>query len=483
MSAENPLALDGAVDALAKKTTGQAFREMFTGGARKFGMVYALVILLVLFQIVTGGRVLTPTNAANIIAQNAHILIMAMGMVLVIIAGHIDLSVGSVMAVVGVIVAFVTRDGTVAVSGLGLPWWLGVIIGLGVGLAIGAWQGFWVAIVGIPGFITTLAGMMVFRGIHQWISAANGTNIAAPEELRFLTSSLPDLGRPLGLNGWTLIVGVVAILLVLLAEWRKRVTANRLDGVPTPMLVSAIRAGVMVAVIGYATFLFGQPGPLRPDGSRGATSFPVLGLVVIAFAAIYWFLSSKTITGRNVYAVGGNKHAASLSGVSLKKTNFLVMMNMSLLASVAAIIFITRNRFTGPADGTGLELDVIASVFIGGAAVSGGIGTVTGTVIGGLVMAVLNNGLQLMAVGAPQQQVIKGLVLLAAVAFDVFNKTQGKFSIIGKLIEPFRRGGDGDSVTDPDAADEALEADPSAKALFNGVDELTGKPITPDTAG
>jgi putative multiple sugar transport system permease protein len=402
-----------------------AIKELFAGGARKSGMVFALLALVIFFNITTGGLVVTPTNAQNIIFGNAHILVMTMGMVMVIIAGHIDLSVGSVAAVTGVIVAIATRD-------WGVPWWAGIVLGLAVGLVIGAWQGFWVAYLGIPGFITTLAGMMLFRGAHTYLSASAGTNVRVPQEMWFIGSGhLPEWGPNTGLNNSTLLLGIIGVALVVWAEFGKRAKAKRLTGAAPTVTLSVLRAGGLAVTIGYLTWLFGS--------GRPGTSFPVTGLIVLAITAIYWFLSTKTITGRHVYAVGGNRAAAALSGVNIRRTNFLVMMNMSLLASVAAILFVSRARTTGPADGTGWELDVIAAVFIGGAAVSGGVGTVTASLIGGLVMAVLNNGLQLMGAGAPQTNMIKGLVLLAAVAFDVFNKVQGRPSIVGKLIEPFRK--------------------------------------------
>jgi len=402
-----------------------ALKELFSGGARKFGMVIALLALVIIFNLTTNGLVVTPTNAQNIIFGNAHILVMTMGMVMVIIAGHIDLSVGSVAAAVGVIVAVATRD-------WGIPWWAGVLLGVACGLLIGAWQGFWVAYVGIPGFITTLAGMMIFRGLHLYISVQSGTNVRVPEEMWFIGSGhLPEWGPDTGLNNSTLVLGLVGIALIVWGELRKRAAAVRLDGAAPALSVSILRAGGLSIAIAYLTWLFGS--------GRPGTSFPVTGVIVLVIAAVYWFLSTKTITGRHVYAVGGNRAAAALSGVNIKRTNFLVMLNMSLLASVAAILFISRARTTGPADGTGWELDVIAAVFIGGAAVSGGIGTVTGSLIGGLVMAVLNNGLQLMGVGAAQTNMIKGMVLIAAVAFDVYNKVQGRPSIIGRVIDGVRR--------------------------------------------
>jgi putative multiple sugar transport system permease protein len=410
-----------------------SLKQLFGGGARQFGMVFALIALVIIFQIATGGKVLTPTNAQNIINGNSYVLILAIGMVLVIIAGHIDLSVGSVAAVVGIIVALAIRD-------WGIPWWAGILLGLAVGAVIGAWQGFWVAYVGIPGFITTLAGMMFFRGANQYIGKSN--TVPVPEEIQTLGAGyLPEWGPNTGLNNWTLLLGILAIAGVVYGELRKRRSARRLGGTPVPLWVSITRMVALGAVIAYATVLFGS--------GRVGTSFPVSGVILGVLVLVYGFVSSRTITGRHVYAVGGNKVAAALSGVNIRRTNFFVMMNMSVLAALAGIVFIGRSTASGPFDGTNWELDAIAAVFIGGAAVSGGVGTVVGSLIGGLVMAVLNNGLQLMGVGSDSTQMIKGLVLLAAVAFDVYNKVQGRPSIVGLLMKGARRG----RPTDPGSDD------------------------------
>ncbi|HEY0188111.1 MAG TPA: multiple monosaccharide ABC transporter permease [Cellulomonas sp.] len=400
-----------------------SLKQLFGGGARQFGMVFALIALVLVFQIATGGKVLTPTNAQNIINGNSYVLILAIGMVLVIIAGHIDLSVGSVAAVAGIIVALAIRD-------WGVPWWLGVLLGLAVGALIGAWQGFWVAYVGIPGFITTLAGMMFFRGANQYIGKAN--TVPVPDEIQYLGAGyLPEWGPNTGLNNSTLLLGVLAVVALVYGEVRRRRSARRLGGLAAPVWVSVVRVGALAVVIGYVTWLFGS--------GRVGTSFPFSGVILAALVLLYGFVSTRTVTGRHVYAVGGNKIAAALSGVNIRRTNFFVMMNMSMLAALAGIVFVGRSTASGPSDGTSWELDAIAAVFIGGAAVSGGVGTVVGSLIGGLVMAVLNNGLQLMGVGSDSTQMIKGLVLLAAVAFDVYNKVQGRPSIIGLLLRGRRK--------------------------------------------
>ncbi|MFF2823207.1 multiple monosaccharide ABC transporter permease [Arthrobacter koreensis] len=408
----------------------KAIKQLLSGNGRQFGMIFALVVLIGLFQWLTGGKTLTPTNMINLFNGNSYILILAVGMVFVIIAGHIDLSVGSVAAVTGIIVAMAMRD-------WGIPWWAGILLGLLIGAAIGAWQGLWVAYVGIPAFIVTLAGMLIFRGANQYIGKSN--TVPVPQEFQVIGAGyLPEIGPDTGYNNLTLLLGLVLAAVVIIGEMRRRAKTVKIGSVNPPAWVSATKTGLLVAAILYATYLFstGRPG----------TSFPVSGIILAALVVLYVFISTKTVVGRHVYAVGGNLHAAELSGVRSKKVNFLVMMNMSILASLAGMIFVARSTASGPFDGTGWELDAIAAVFIGGAAVSGGVGTVVGSIVGGLVMAVLNNGLQLLGIGADLTSIIKGLVLLIAVALDVYNKTQGRPSIIGLMMKNF---GSKDKLTVP----------------------------------
>ncbi|MGM7775345.1 MULTISPECIES: multiple monosaccharide ABC transporter permease [unclassified Arthrobacter] len=400
-----------------------ALKKLFGGNTRQFGMIFALVALVIFFQIFTSGRTLTPGNVINLFNGNSYILILAIGMVLVIIAGHIDLSVGSVAAFVGISVALAIRDWH-------LPWYVAVLFGLLLGALIGAWQGFWTAYVGIPAFIVTLAGMLLFRGFNQFVGKSN--TVPVPEDFQYLGSGyLPEIGPKTGYNNLTILLGLIAVAFVIVSAIRSRRTAQALGAEVQEGWVMVTKLVLVNAAILYATYLFatGRPG----------TSFPIPGLILAVLVLIYGFISAKTVIGRHIYAVGGNRHAAELSGVQSKKVNFMVMMNMSILAGLAGMIFVGRSTASGPFDGVGWELDAIAAVFIGGAAVTGGVGTVIGSIVGGLVMAVLNNGLQLLGVGADLTQIIKGLVLLAAVAFDVYNKTQGKKSIIGMMMKNFGR--------------------------------------------
>lgn len=401
---------------------------MFGGGqsaGRQFGILGALVVIVIFFEIATGGLTLQPVNLINMVNQNAYVLILAIGMVMVIIAGHIDLSVGSVAAFVGIIVA-------ISMQSWQFPWYAAIVLGLIIGALAGAWQGFWVAYVGVPAFIVTLAGMLIFRGANQFVG--NAATIPVPDAFTVIGGgSIPDFGPNTGYSNGTLLLGVIAAVVVIYGEVRKRRIQDRMHAKKAPAWVSIVKVTALVAIVLYASLLFAS-GPAQ-------TSFPISGIILVVLVIAYAFVTQNTIFGRHVYSVGGNWHAAELSGVNIRRVNFLVMMNMSLLASLAGMVAVARSVSSGPQDGLGWELDAIAAVFIGGAAVSGGIGTITGSIVGGLVIAVLNNGLQLLGVTSDRVQIIKGLVLLIAVGVDVYNKKQGKPSIIGLLTR--RRPGSG----------------------------------------
>ncbi|MFC5502877.1 multiple monosaccharide ABC transporter permease [Lysinimonas soli] len=397
-------------------------RKVFGAGqssGRQFGILGALVAIIVLFQVLTGGKTLDPINLLNLVNGNAYVLILAIGMVMVIIAGHIDLSVGSVAAFVGIIVAL-------SISSWHWPWPFALLLGLGVGALVGAWQGFWVAYVGVPAFIVTLAGMLIFRGANQFVGNSTSVGLPAGNSFAFIGSGyLPDPAWGVQLNLWTVVLGGLAALAVIVREVVGRRRLGRMGAEVAPRWVSVTKVAVLVAVIAATTYLFAH-GPVN-------TSFPIAGLILVALVIGYSFLSNRTIIGRHIYAVGGNWRAAELSGVKIRRVNFFVMMNMSIIAALAGEMWVARAAASGPGDGIGWELDAIAAVFIGGAAVSGGIGTIVGSVVGGLVIAVLNNGLALLGVSSDRVQIIKGLVLLIAVGVDVYSKRQGRPSIIGRF--------------------------------------------------
>ncbi len=394
-------------------------KQILGGEFRQFTMPVVLVALMIIFHLATGGKMVTSSNVQNLIRGNAYVLVLAIGMLMVIVIGQIDLSVGSVAGFSAMVMALAARA-------FALPWWCAVLISLAIGAIAGAWQGFWLSRFGIPGFITTLGGMMIFRGGVIWISGS--ISVPAPEELQlFGAGYLPDWGREItGLNNLTLLLGLIGVICYVIAQLRRHKRTAELTGKTEPLWPVLVRIALVSILIGYVSWLFAS--------GRKGTSFPVAGLVLFALVIIYHIVTQRTRFGRHIYAVGGNKTAAALSGVNVKNTYFFTMLNMSMLAALAGLLFVGRSTSAGPDMGTGWEMDAISSVFIGGAAVSGGIGTVLATMVGGLVMAVLNNGLQLLGVGADRTQVIKGFVLLAAVLFDVYNKQQGRHSIIGMLF-------------------------------------------------
>ncbi|MCL1839215.1 MAG: sugar ABC transporter permease, partial [Propionibacteriaceae bacterium] len=311
-------------------------KEFFGGSIRQSGMIFALLFLIVLFQILTEGKVLTPTNAMNIINGNSYVFLMSMGMVLVIVIGQIDLSVGSVAACTGIIVALLMHEANI-------PWWTGILIGLCIGAAIGAWQGFFLAKLTIPGFITTLAGMMLFRGLQTYIG--NSRSIPTPEEFWVLggggsNGSLPDWGPDLGFNNSTMLLGAVAIGFLWWSKLRSRRKRLTLVGSAEALWITVSKTAMLTAVIGYFAWLFSS-GTSSLEG-RVHTALPIPGVIVIALAIFYHILSQRTPFGRHIYAVGGNRLAAPLTGINVARTYFFTMMNMSILAALAGMMFIGR---------------------------------------------------------------------------------------------------------------------------------------------
>lgn len=368
------------------------------------GIFVALVLVVVFFSITTQGILLYPQNISNLIVQNGYILVLAIGMVFIIVAGHIDLSVGSVAAFIGAVSGVFIRD-------FGFPWWLAIIGGLVVGALVGAWQGFWVAYVGIPAFIVTLAGMLIFRGLA--LVVLGNKNIGSfPTEFRsigngYLTNLLGDFG----VDPVTLAIGlfVIAIIIVQQIRTRRGRQSYAQDVEPFGWFIAKIAFTIAgLGAFTYALAVF-----------RGV---PITLLILAALVIIYGILQNRSVFGRHVYAIGGNRHAAELSGIRTRRVDFWLFVNMGALAALAGLIFTARLNLAGPKAGEGFELEAISAAFIGGAAVQGGVGTIFGAIIGGLIIGVLNNGMSIMGIGIEWQQAVKGLVLLLAVAFDVFNK-------------------------------------------------------------
>jgi putative multiple sugar transport system permease protein len=399
------------------------------GTIRSAGMLLALLIVVAFFQMTTGGVMLKSLNVTNVFLQNGYILVMALGMLLIIVIGHIDLSVGSVAGFLGAVAAvlMVTMkiDPVVAVA-----------LTLAAGGLIGAWQGFWVAYLGVPSFIVTLAGMLLFRGATLWMLGGQPVG-PFPESFRAMSSGfVPELigpipdpfgtgapamalgpvvlplgGGPLQLT--TLLLGVVLSAVVVLLAWRSRREQIKYGFAVGSITGFAIRNLLIVLGVMFIAY--------RLAGYKG---LPIVALVAFILIGVYMFLTLRTVIGRRIYAVGGNAKAAMLSGVNSKRMVFLTFVNMGILAALGGMIIAARFNSATPKAGYGFELDVIAATFVGGASAYGGVGTVAGTVIGALFFGLLNIGMGIMSIPIDYQFVIKALVLLIAVYFDVSSKRQ-----------------------------------------------------------
>ncbi len=387
------------------------------GGPRRFsinlrqsGIYIAFAAIVLLFTILTGGDMLAPQNISNIIVQNSYILILAIGMIMVIISGHIDLSVGSIVAATGAVAAVLMVNHDV-------PWPLALLITLLVGAAIGAWQGYWVAYFGIPAFIVTLAGMLLFRAVTYNILGNRGIG-PFPDEVRTLSNGFTDgylgnigLGALGGADLFSVLIGVVAVAGIVVTQWRSRAGRVRYGQAVEPFPLFVVKIALAAVVV---MFVIVQLARFR--------NLPWVLVLLAALVIGYSVLTNRAVFGRQIYAVGGNLQAATLSGVKVKSVVFWIFVNMGVLSALAGIIFAGRLNQANPTGGDQFELDAIAAAFIGGAAVQGGVGKVVGAITGGLIMGVINNGMSL--IGAPSEQVmlVKGAVLLAAVAFDVWTK-------------------------------------------------------------
>lgn len=382
------------------------FKSLLRNNMRQYSMIIALVFIMVLFEILTNGLLLKPLNITNLILQNSYILVLAVGMVLVIITGHIDLSVGSVAAFVGAVAAILMVN-------YEMPMFVAVIVSLLVGALIGAWQGFWIAYVKIPAFIVTLAGMLLFRGLTMIV--LEGKSIAPfPESFQKISSGfIPDIGGSSSLHLLTIIIGIVLSVIIIITQLRARSTQVKYQFDVQPKGLFILKLIGMVAVLNVFTYVL-----------AAYEGIPNILIILAILIVLYTFITNKTKAGRHVYAIGGNEKAAQLSGIKTKRMTFWVFVNMGVLSALSGLLFAARLNAATPKAGNLFELDAIAACFIGGASAYGGIGTVPGAIIGGLVMGIMNNGMSLLGLGVDWQQGIKGLVLLAAVAFDIYNKNK-----------------------------------------------------------
>ena len=378
---------------------------------RQYAMLIALIVIILFFEVATNGILLVPMNVTNLILQNSYVLILAIGKTLCILTGgNIDLSVGSVAAftaaIVGTLIIRHKMDVTMA-----------IVIGLLIGAVIGLWQGFWIAYVRIPAFIVTLAGMLMFRGLTNTI--LQGLTLSPfPKSFQMISSGyLPDFFPFFGakFNLTPLVVSLLSSILLIYWQLRKRriKIKNETEVIPRSLFLFQLLFTVLaINLFAYALAVY--------------KGIPIILMILGVLIGAYHFFTTKTVPGRYIYAMGGNEKAAKLSGINTNKVLFFVYLNMSILAALAGIVFAARTDSAFPLLGQNFEMDAIASCFIGGASATGGIGTVVGTIIGALVMGVLNNGMSIMGLGSDWQMTIKGFVLLMAVAFDVYSKNKAK---------------------------------------------------------
>jgi putative multiple sugar transport system permease protein len=378
---------------------------------RDYALLLSLLAIMIFFQFTTNGTLFKPVNMTNLILQNSYIVIMALGMLLIIVAGHIDLSVGSVSGFIGAVAAVMMVNKKIDPVTT-------TVVCLALGAFIGGVQGYFTAYHKIPAFIVTLAGMLIFKGLS--LTVLGGASVGPfPKSFQLLSSGfVPDVfgveffGGPF--NMLALLIGgaVTALIIYFNIKERRNEQAHGLAEEPDVIFLGRNML-VAVAFLGFAFLMARYKG------------LPNVLIVMFALIALFVFLTTRTTMGRRVYAMGGNEKAAKLSGINTEKLTFLIFMIMGALAALAGLIFAARLNVATPKAGAGFELEVIAACFIGGAATTGGVGKIVGAVIGAFIIGVMNNGMSIMGVGIDWQQVIKGVVLMLAVFLDVYYKKKG----------------------------------------------------------
>jgi putative multiple sugar transport system permease protein len=381
------------------KTSGQ-------GNFREYGLMIALVVIMIFFQFMTNGTLFRPLNLTNLILQNSYVIIMALGMLLVIVAGYIDLSVGSVAGFIGALAA-------VMMVRWHVDFRITMFLCLIVGGLIGAGQGYWIAYHKIPSFIVTLAGMLVFRGLTLALLGGDSIGPFAVPFQQLSTGFIYDFFGQTGFRITSMVIGALVAVIMFYNSLRRRLNREK-HGFQGGSFFLFVLENIIIS--GLVLYLSYQLASYR--------GLPNVLIIMGVLIALFGFITTRTTVGRRIYALGGNEKAAKLSGIKTERLAFGTFVTMGALAALAGLVFTARLNTATPKAGVGFELDVIAAVFIGGASASGGVGKVMGAVIGAFIMGVMNNGMSIMGVGIDWQQVVKGMVLLAAVIFDVYNKNK-----------------------------------------------------------
>lgn len=376
---------------------------------KQYGMIIALVLIYSIFAVMSDYKNVAPMNVNNLIMQNSYVIVLALGMLLCCLTGNVDLSVGSVVAFTGAIAAIMIVDYHLAIP-------LAILAALAIGVLVGIWQGFFISVLGVSPFIVSLANMLVFRGLA--LVVLNGqTKGPLPQEFTQIGAGyLPQVFTTIGgtkIELLALTAGIVLSAFLIFMEIRSRRNKRKNGFIVPSMGVSIFKTLVCIGIVNFFTIKLAM-----------YMGLPLVLLIVLILVILYSFVTSRTVPGRQIYAVGGNRKAAALSGIKVNRVMFWIYTNMGLLAGLAGVILAARNASATPKAGDMFEMDAIAACYIGGTAVAGGVGTVTGAVVGALIMGVLNNGMSLLGWSVDVQRVVKGLVLLAAVAIDLYFKNK-----------------------------------------------------------
>ena len=374
---------------------------------KQYGMFLILIGIFLLFALTTSGANAKPVNINNLIMQNGYVVILAIGMLLCVLTGNIDLGVGSVVAVTGSVAGIIMID-------MKMNMWVAILAALAVGLLTGLFAGFFIAYLSIPPFVVTLATMLMGRGLTYTLLQAQ-TKGPLPESYNFIGAGfLPSIQVPFGdgtLDIVSIIVAIIASVVLIFSEFKDYSTKKKYNFAVNPVWQIALKIAIMLFIIWFFFYKLAR-----------ANGLPFVLLIMVILIAVYGFITSKTVAGRQIYALGGNRKAANLSGIDTNKVFFWVYVNMGFLSSIAGIVLAARNGSATPKAGDGFEMDAIASCYIGGAAVAGGAGSIVGAVVGAFIMGILNNGMSLMGFTTDVQKIFKGVVLLLAVTLDVLSK-------------------------------------------------------------
>ena len=401
--------------ALTTQTTsfGQNIKKMLSQNIREYGMYIALFVIMVIFDIASKGLFLSARNISDLINQTGYVAVLAVGMTLIIVIRHIDLSVGYLSGFMGAVAA-------IAMVNWGLPWIAAILVVMVLGVFAGLLSGFLVAQMKIPAFVATLAGWLGFHGALQLVTAGTGTIIITDKTFNAIGNGfIPDIfsgiGILPGIHKTTLLLGIIAIVLFIVSAInnRKKKQAYNFEVLPRDMFI--LEMVFITALVGAITLIMAQYQGLSWTA-----------VVVIIVVLIYNFITSQTVIGRHIYAVGGNPEAAELSGISVKRITYMVFGSMGMLAALSGVLFASRLQSATTTAGAGFELDAIAAAFVGGVSAAGGVGKVIGSIIGALVMASLTNGMNLLGIDISLQFIVRALVLVAAVIFDVVTRNRAR---------------------------------------------------------